>query len=73
MFRELQENLPCLSQFPHPLHRWVKGILGWFVENEAATATYPPNCSVNLLISLFKSLSLFLAWSIFSTECKTVV
>ena len=59
MFRELQENLPCFSQFPHPLHRWRPRNSGWFVENAAATANYPPNCSVNLLSSLFKSLSLF--------------
>ena len=38
-----------------------------------ATGIYPPNCSVNLLISLFKSLSFLRTSSIFSTECKTVV
>ena len=38
-----------------------------------ATVPYPPNCSVNLLISLFKSLSFLRTSSIFSTECKTVV
>src|SRR4030095_1905327 len=34
---------------------------------------YPPNCSVSLLMSLFKSLSFLRCSSIFSTECKTVV
>ena len=34
---------------------------------------YPPNCSVNLLMSLFKSLSFLRTSSIFSTECSTVV
>jgi hypothetical protein len=34
---------------------------------------YPPNCSVILLISLFKSLSVLRVPSILSTECSTVV
>src|SRR5579863_295459 len=34
---------------------------------------YPPNCSVSLLRSLFKSLSFLRTSSIFSTECSTVV
>src|SRR5271154_506785 len=34
---------------------------------------YPPNCSVSLLSSLFKSLSFLRTVSIFSTECRTVV
>ena len=38
-----------------------------------ASGIYPPNCSVNLLISLFKSLSFLRTSSIFSTECRTVV
>src|SRR5437868_12814140 len=34
---------------------------------------HPPNCSVSLLSSLFKSLSVLRTCSIFSTECSTVV
>src|SRR5712692_7380125 len=41
--------------------------------NRLEAAAHPPNCSVILLISLFKSLSVFRAPSIFSTECSTVV
>jgi len=36
-------------------------------------AIHPPNCSVNLFSSLFKSLSFLRTSSIFSTECSTVV
>ena len=43
----------------------------WKSHGEAAI--YPPNCSVSLLSSLFKSLSVLRTSSIFSTECSTVV
>jgi hypothetical protein len=36
-------------------------------------AIYPPNCSVSLFSSRFKSLSFLRTSSIFSTECSTVV
>src|SRR5713226_5105864 len=41
--------------------------------NPVGAAFYPPNCSVILLISLFKSLSVFRVPSILSTEWSTVV
>jgi hypothetical protein len=73
IFQAPRVNVTSGSQFPHRLHREGKGFLEREVENAAGTANHPPNCSVNLLINLFKSLSVFRASSIFSTECSTVV
>jgi len=56
-----------------PIHSVAQGRLCCRVEIQVEAAIYPPNCSVILLISLFKSLSVLRCSSIFSTECKTVV
>jgi len=64
---------PCLTQLPHLIHRHCQGRLDECVENSITHANHPPNCSVNLLINLFKSLSVLRNSSIFSTECSTVV
>ena len=42
-------------------------------KDNSRAIVYPPNCSVSLFSSLFKSLSFFRTSSIFSTECRTVV
>ncbi len=62
-----------LAQLPHPIHSARRGRLMHGVEMPLPAAAYPPNCSVILLISLFKSLSVLREPSIFSTECSTVV
>ena len=73
-------NLAATSDFCRALHSFhiaftavIQGRLDCKVENDNLAAVYPPNCSVNLLSSLFKSLSFFRTSSIFSTECSTVV
>jgi hypothetical protein len=63
----------ALTQLPQALHNRVQGRVPRAVEIYLGTAVHPPNCSVSLLTSLFKSLSFLRASSIFSTECKTVV
>src|SRR5438552_19184184 len=63
----------CSYTSSTPGHSGGDGRLCCWVEIDVQTATHPPNCSVNLLSSLFKSLSSLRALSIFSTECKTVV
>ncbi len=70
--REFRFN-PAVAQLPLFMHSRDLLRLQISVENSTVHAFYPPNCSVSLLISLFKSLSFFRCSSIFSTECKTVV
>jgi len=72
-FRSGKSIPSYFPQLPHPLHRFREGRPGTEVEIERKAANYPPNCSVNLLIILFKSLSVLRTSSIFSTECRTVV
>jgi len=72
-FAELSDLGPVSPHLPHPLHNHVPGRPRQNSEILVETAVYPPNCSVNLLSSLFKSLSALRVSSIFSTECSTVV
>jgi hypothetical protein len=71
--RPYSRFLPRLAQLPHLIHSHGKGRLDSRVENSINRALHPPSCSVNLLINLFKSLSVLRNSSIFSTECSTVV
>src|SRR5258708_24910076 len=64
---------PRPAQLPHHMHSETQGRPGCCVENAKSSAIHPPNCSVSLLINLFKSLSFLRTPSILSTQCNTVM